>query len=465
MSLADFSLAMRTRVLDHQNLPIVPFHLDIFNLRGYTQNGLSPSETHRKLTQTIGNFKLVVPKQDSTHIKGLRKTLNNKYTNRPSIIKQGDTLLIGNITWKAAKDIYRYIHNLPEDAKIDHLGHYIANVSGQVEGYNKAIERDQSISAEFKSSLLNMTNILESNLKEFDKATSGLENSLDTEYLSTYEKTLSSSGMRYLASIECSKTNVESGTAAGAKLESLRSAVRRIIDLSGQRSKQGLSPDDFKVILDNDKELTKHTANLYSKLDRVDWSNLKGSKSIAEYTRAAILASLRGKSIPKEVSKGIIKIVKKRKLTYDGLSYVSSLASTLRQELDSARATIRAVSTKKKVQASLQGKFTSLTNLQNLINSQLHDQIQRNMGTGDARNVLNYRTGRFANSAKVEKMSISREGAISAFYSYMKYPYQTFEPGFAQGSPASRNPRLLISKSVREIAAKLITNRMRAVVI
>ncbi|MEK7766765.1 MAG: hypothetical protein AAB368_11050, partial [bacterium] len=108
MSLADFSLAMRTRVLDHQNLPIVPFHLDIFNLRGYTQNGLSPSETHRKLTQTIGNFKLVVPKQDSTHIKGLRKTLNNKYTNRPSIIKQGDTLLIGNITWKAAKDIYRY---------------------------------------------------------------------------------------------------------------------------------------------------------------------------------------------------------------------------------------------------------------------------------------------------------------------------------------------------------------------
>ncbi len=109
------------------------------------------------------------------------------------------------------------------------------------------------------------------------------------------------------------------------------------------------------------------------------------------------------------------------------------------------------------------GKFTSLASLQLLLNSALRLQIQRNMGSGNRKDVLNYRTGRFAESAKVERLSQSREGMITAFYSYMKYPYQTFEPGFRQGSPKSRDPKLLISKSVREIAATMVGNRLRAV--
>jgi hypothetical protein len=51
---------------------------------------------------------------------------------------------------------------------------------------------------------------------------------------------------------------------------------------------------------------------------------------------------------------------------------------------------------------------------------------------------------------------------ITAFYTYMKYPYQTFEPEFKQGSPASRNPKLLISKSIREILATKVDNKLRA---
>lgn len=109
------------------------------------------------------------------------------------------------------------------------------------------------------------------------------------------------------------------------------------------------------------------------------------------------------------------------------------------------------------------GQFTSLTSLQVLINRKLAEQIQRNMGSGFSKSVLNYRTGRFASSAHVERLTISQQGMITAFYSYMKNPYQTFEPGYAQGSPQSRDPKLLISKSIREIAAKSIGNRMRAV--
>jgi hypothetical protein len=54
---------------------------------------------------------------------------------------------------------------------------------------------------------------------------------------------------------------------------------------------------------------------------------------------------------------------------------------------------------------------------------------------------------------------------ITAFYSYMKNPYQTFEPGYRQGSPKSRDPKLLISSSIRDIAATKVANRLRAVVI
>jgi hypothetical protein len=105
----------------------------------------------------------------------------------------------------------------------------------------------------------------------------------------------------------------------------------------------------------------------------------------------------------------------------------------------------------------------NLIKLQNLINAHLQDVVSANMGSGGQRNVLNYRTGRFASSAKVEKMSQSREGMITAFYSYMKNPYQTFEPGFRQGSPKTRDPKLLIAKSIREIAETSVANKLRAV--
>lgn len=105
----------------------------------------------------------------------------------------------------------------------------------------------------------------------------------------------------------------------------------------------------------------------------------------------------------------------------------------------------------------------NLTNLQNLLNQRLHDQIKANMGTGSARGVLNYRSGRFAQSAKVERLQESRQGMITAFYTYMKYPYATFSDGGMQQDPKSRDPKLLIARSIREIAGTSVANRMRAV--
>ena len=114
---------------------------------------------------------------------------------------------------------------------------------------------------------------------------------------------------------------------------------------------------------------------------------------------------------------------------------------------------------------TLGGQFTSLVSLQNILNQGLASQIQKNMGKGDRRDILNYRSGRFAESARVETMSQSREGMITAFYSYMRNPYATFSFGGAQSSPATRDPKLLISKSIREIGATMVGNRMRAVLV
>ena len=87
------------------------------------------------------------------------------------------------------------------------------------------------------------------------------------------------------------------------------------------------------------------------------------------------------------------------------------------------------------------------------------------MGSGGSTDVLNYRTGRLAASAKVERLSESREGMITAFYSYMQNPYATFSEGGRQSIPRSRDPKLLISKSIKEIAAEKVANRMRTVLV
>lgn len=97
---------------------------------------------------------------------------------------------------------------------------------------------------------------------------------------------------------------------------------------------------------------------------------------------------------------------------------------------------------------------TSSPNLQdliNLININFHDKIQENMGKGGAKQILNYRTGRFARSAKVQTLTPSREkGMIEAQVKYMRYPYGVFEPGGRLHKPG-RDPHRIFARSIRQI--------------
>lgn len=189
----------------------------------------------------------------------------------------------------------------------------------------------------------------------------------------------------------------------------------------------------------------------------------KGSPSLKESIGQNIANLIDKGTVLKEI---VTKVVKKDAVGYKDpeLMAVNASIKKVKEALKQAKSKIDKKS-KISIRSPKISNIDSLASLQALINQHLQSVISANMGDGSSRNVLNYRTGRFAASAAVERMSQSRAGMITAFYTYMKNPYQTFEPGYRQGSPKSRDPKLLISKSIREIAADKVGNRLRAVLV
>jgi hypothetical protein len=92
--------------------------------------------------------------------------------------------------------------------------------------------------------------------------------------------------------------------------------------------------------------------------------------------------------------------------------------------------------------------------LKNLINSMLPQVVAMKMQSPR----LRYRTGRFANSARVTQVMQGPRGGLSADYTYMRNPYETFEPGGKMGS-TQRDPRRIIGQSIREIVAQAMQSK------
>ena len=92
-----------------------------------------------------------------------------------------------------------------------------------------------------------------------------------------------------------------------------------------------------------------------------------------------------------------------------------------------------------------------------LINQKLPRTVKNNMGAPGLEN----KTGRFAESVRVTDISQTARGFPSIGYTYRKNPYQIFEQGAGKPPWATvdRDPRKLIDKSIREIAAELLTAR------
>jgi hypothetical protein len=107
------------------------------------------------------------------------------------------------------------------------------------------------------------------------------------------------------------------------------------------------------------------------------------------------------------------------------------------------------------------GNWISPISLTSLIDGLVGSQVAANMGTP----ALNYRTGRFSESVEVLDIMPDtgitirgqRQEQVTAYYTYMKRPYETFERKDKWGE--FKNPRRLIDKSIREIATKYINAR------
>jgi hypothetical protein len=87
--------------------------------------------------------------------------------------------------------------------------------------------------------------------------------------------------------------------------------------------------------------------------------------------------------------------------------------------------------------------------LMSILNAVLPVRVAKNM-TAPA---LRYRTGRFANSVRVTNVNVGPRGGTNLQYTYMRDPYETFEPGNKKGSTL-RDPRRLIGGTIREIMAE-----------
>lgn len=181
----------------------------------------------------------------------------------------------------------------------------------------------------------------------------------------------------------------------------------------------------------------------------------RGSDSLLEHYTNMIMQQLDPK---RKVNKSTTTAKATRKLKKANAPKVKNKLNKLKTDISSL--TVNITRTQKPAQDVL-----DLTSLQVLLNNRLVDQVKQNMGSGNRRDVLNLRSGRFAESVRVERLSESRAGMITAFYTYMKNPYATFSAGGRQQYPRSRDPKLLIAKSIREIAAEQVANRLRAVLV
>jgi len=100
---------------------------------------------------------------------------------------------------------------------------------------------------------------------------------------------------------------------------------------------------------------------------------------------------------------------------------------------------------------------TNWVSIVNIINSKLTDSIISNMQLPSLQN----RTGTFANSVKVTGVEVTKEGYPSFVFNYERNPYDVFDKtlGKSPWNTPTRDPRILIDRSIREVVKDLAIGR------
>ena len=350
---------------------------------------------------------------------------------------------IGTLLDKGFKEVLEKARAKNPDIKISDFfqrGHVFGIFPKKVAETRRSLERNTTLDPKARQIMVSVLSDLEKSLLEEDLATSNLK----SQEVGLYAKYVKKP-KNYLVELQLKDVNEQ----AGREQAPLSRAVRKFFN-PGAVTKNltfsdGVSEQKLKSIIETSVE------KLFS---------TKGSPSMEDLIVENLVLSIQGKKLNnKTYTLNETLISKTRSAKVD----TRVVNKKIKEELSAVRKLKKSV---QRVPAFSQPTKTlevSLISLQNLINGSLRERIVANMGKGSDTRVLNYHTGRFADSVKLERMSQSREGMITAFYSYMKNPYATFSAGGRQENPKSRDPKLLISKSIREIAAREVGNRLRAV--
>jgi hypothetical protein len=313
-------------------------------------------------------------------------------------------------------------------------GHVVAVATNLARQFKEEIKKADVLAEKQRKALIDVLDRYIDKLMKDDLATANLPNAITQEMYAKYIK----SSNKYLVEMQVATGNIEAGRASLPIVEELRNIFGGKLAEQELLKVLGSSPALGEALIEE-----------------------KGSPSMLELIADELFDAIKtGKSkkttyrSPKvKVGESKIKINKPKRKT---------------KQINAAKALLNKVkNTRSKPDKVLNRPETtveaSLVSLQNILNGSLVEQIKKNMGRGDRRDVLNLRSGRFAESVKVERLSESREGMITAFYTYMKNPYATFSAGGRQELPRSRDPKLLISKSIRELLQQQVANRLRAV--
>lgn len=290
-------------------------------------------------------------------------------------------------------------------------------------------------------------------LIEYDISTSSIKG-LDAEVYVKYKKT----DKYWLTSWGARVGNQQSGSNVGTALgKSKNTGAKGFIKEVAQGGSSSLIEKNLKSMVEGfvSAGLAQKGSNSI-----VEMESSPGLKDLFIDTIVSKLSGTR-KKYNREYT-GNIRIGKASLIAVDNKKAKTSIAKT-KIELNKAKAHIAKEIKKSEKLRNIKGQFTSPAALQAIINSRLTETIKRNMGDGSRRDILNLRTGRFAESVEVKKVTTSREGMITAFYMYMKNPYATFSAGGRQQNPRSRDPKLLVSKSIREVVSENVANKLRAV--
>lgn len=291
-------------------------------------------------------------------------------------------------------------------------------------------------------------------LEEYDITTSDIKG-LDLEINAKYRKTSSNWLIEWQGSAENQESGSRVNRVLGKTGASTYTGARGVFTAAAQKNSGKILDDVVKNFVNN---FVKEGVSA-SNSSALNLLNIKSSPSMKDMiidTILSIVSDDHKQKYSKSYS-GAIDLPKIPLITVKPLDK-SNLVTTVNRLKTSKQKIAKAIT-------KVRNTRTPLIDLEAILRARINKQVMDNMGQGSDTRVLNYRSGRFSSSVEIDRLSESRQGLISVFYKYMKNPYATFSEGGRQEFPRSRDPKALISKSIREIAAPIVGNRLRAIVV